>query len=724
MPLHRLTIPTYFGGLPGTHDYINDPAANGDPGSPAPADGKKAAAPAPGNLNEGTYFIAFSEPAQALTVNRPARAVAENTDFLDDVIHRDLAIPAFFDVGAGHGGTSSLVLTGDVFVGAAGTPNNQGIRDQLIQVVDPVTNIPIVLQIAAGPPPTYAPVATALVHDGSSNNQVGNGFYINPTVNFAVSIPNATAFRVLFHVRGRLKDQPSGVLTRVRAEPIGLGSALASIQAIQGDAAFRNASNSFAAAFTQSFLGPVVAGQTIAFTKPSLTPALTNVDLASSRVLIGEFLVEAVPAVYLRLYKVSGTDRGLEVTINARWAQSSSPEWAADSTAREPTRFRVIGGATASFLSQVAVQALPVGQATWPEARWTTASGGVIPTSILELAQGIFTSKEYQNNKPAFRTTRLITDDTTDAAGNHYKLILEFATSSTGGKVRLYVSDNFASAGSLFLTYNAVWNTGTLLWSADNISNDSQALVLYNVATGGSSGFSALSGSGLSDGKGHRSGGLVYLTKATINSPNTWAADGWDKIPPGLGSIASSGHFRIPGEYGYTSAAGGKSMRLRPNVMHWIGTGGWAFSDALLGSGGSNTGLRWTCSTPSSDLYIPLEIPVYSIINRVSLEVDPLNPSGGDDRLFFDVFEQDIDTRNTVNLNGDDTDGTSSIQTIDISSGLFPRVAAPGKMYFIRLRHSESAGDEFVHWAQVEYTAPINVPGIGEPFGAGSPYTP
>ena len=174
MPFHRLEIPSYFGGLPGTHDYINTPADNGDPGDPAPADDKKGVASAPGDQNEGTYFVAFSEPALAVNINRPAKALAENTDFLDDVIHRDMAVPTYLDVASGHGGTTNLVLPGAVYVGGGGVTNSQAVRNQLVQFVD-TNGLPLTWQISAGPPPTYGAAVVSLIHDGSSVDQVGAG---------------------------------------------------------------------------------------------------------------------------------------------------------------------------------------------------------------------------------------------------------------------------------------------------------------------------------------------------------------------------------------------------------------------------------------------------------------------------------------------------------------------------------------------------------------------
>jgi len=64
---HRLTVPSYFGGLPSDYDYIN----NATSGTPAPANGV-----IPTGLNAGSYFTAFQEPAASANVNRGNLALA------------------------------------------------------------------------------------------------------------------------------------------------------------------------------------------------------------------------------------------------------------------------------------------------------------------------------------------------------------------------------------------------------------------------------------------------------------------------------------------------------------------------------------------------------------------------------------------------------------------------------------------------------------------------
>lgn len=206
MAFHRLVVPTYFGGLPGGYDYINDPALNGDPGAAAAADGKKGSGP-----NQGTYFVAFGEDATSNDANRGVKALAENTDTLDNLLRRDIAVTErTADVLAGSP-VSSVVVTGQIFVGENGIANNQANRDLLISILDNNDNEIIT---TAG-----VTVKASLIHDGSSNNVVGtqaSGFYSGPTVNFNVAIPAGVTYRIYYGVRTNLASLPKDAFTNIK----------------------------------------------------------------------------------------------------------------------------------------------------------------------------------------------------------------------------------------------------------------------------------------------------------------------------------------------------------------------------------------------------------------------------------------------------------------------------------------------------------------------------
>lgn len=203
---HRLATPTYFGGLPAGYDYVNNPAANGDSGTAAFADGKKAS-----GTNAGTYFTAFSEDATSSNANRGLKALAENTDILDNLFRRDLAITARTGDVTAASPVGSFVIAAQVFVGENGVSNNQAQRDILVSVLDNNDNEII---DAGG-----VKVVAQLIHDGASNNVVGNqssGFYSSPTVTLNTAIPTGTVYRVYYGERSNLATLPKDAFTTIK----------------------------------------------------------------------------------------------------------------------------------------------------------------------------------------------------------------------------------------------------------------------------------------------------------------------------------------------------------------------------------------------------------------------------------------------------------------------------------------------------------------------------
>jgi hypothetical protein len=212
---HRLVAPTYHGGLPGAYDYINDPANNTppDPGAPAPADGKKGGTP-PTSPNAGTYFIAFGEDARAENVNRVAQALAQNTDYLDDLLHRDLGAPYILEGLTASGITSSIVVPGDVYVGEPGTPDTAFHRNRLITIMGAGGAPPILPD-----PPTsqdnVKDVRIELIHNGSSVSVVGDGYFTNPTINIDPPLPDAADYTLVYFRRDNVSEQSEDILSRL-----------------------------------------------------------------------------------------------------------------------------------------------------------------------------------------------------------------------------------------------------------------------------------------------------------------------------------------------------------------------------------------------------------------------------------------------------------------------------------------------------------------------------
>lgn len=193
MTFHRLTTPSYFGGLPGGYDYINNALA----GTPAPANGVLAGGP-----NVGSYFVGFGDNATSANINRPAAALAQNTDALDDLFHRDIATAIVTsDVTAGSPVTSITLVGPGIFLGSTGTANTQAGIGTFIRVVD--SNDQEIFQVIPGFTPLLcAPTSVTL----TGGDAVGsNGFSANSVqVNIPTAIPTGTTYRVYYYVRSNL----------------------------------------------------------------------------------------------------------------------------------------------------------------------------------------------------------------------------------------------------------------------------------------------------------------------------------------------------------------------------------------------------------------------------------------------------------------------------------------------------------------------------------------
>jgi hypothetical protein len=196
MPFHRLTTPTYFGGLVGGQDYLNTPSdpSVGGSGVPALVDPIKSGGP-----NDGTYFCAFREDGRSEFVNRGLFAIGQNTDTLDDILRTSIPSVTFADATAA-GAVTTVALVGEIWVGENGTANTQANRDKIVRVTDQNNND---LEVSG------AKIVAVLIHDGAAANVVGtqlSGFRTNASVNFTPSIPNTTTYRVWYGVRNNFAN--------------------------------------------------------------------------------------------------------------------------------------------------------------------------------------------------------------------------------------------------------------------------------------------------------------------------------------------------------------------------------------------------------------------------------------------------------------------------------------------------------------------------------------
>lgn len=209
MAFHRFVTPTYYGGMPVGYDLINVVSGGTGGGGSAFADGPKAA----GNPNTGTYFVAWGEDATSSNANRGMRALSENTDHLDNLLRRDLAITMRTNNAVAASPVSSIVLPVNTFLGVAGTTNNAAGLAALFEVedsdgkeiVDPATNTPcrvILATLGAG-------------------DQIGgggaNGAFSGNTVTLTITpaIPTGKTYRLYYGSRTNLATLPQDALTNI-----------------------------------------------------------------------------------------------------------------------------------------------------------------------------------------------------------------------------------------------------------------------------------------------------------------------------------------------------------------------------------------------------------------------------------------------------------------------------------------------------------------------------
>ena len=395
MPLHRLTAPTYSGGLPGTHDYINDPAANGDLGVPASADGKKGVGP-----NEGTYFVAFGENATSLFTNRGMSALAQNTDYLDDVVHRDLAIPVVSALVVPGAPLASVTIPGvDVFVGAFGTSLFQRTLSGLIGVVDG-NGIP--MHVLNGN--VYVPILVSAITDGVSNvvGVPADGFYTTPTVVFSIPIPAGQSYRLVYYKRSTVVGQDAGMLSHLNNGVRGIEDLWAlATNTLSGVATFTSGKTfsggvTFDGGFNTAlgtfgifngearFNNPVEFAATAVATFKDQVLLFTGLDKEIPKVLGPSYASSAPTLMYeqpgsgggtYRVYFGGGggwTGTGMVVTVNARWDEGPDV-WVPDNI--NDAAIRVSLGLTGGAgVKNHKIDPLP---ASWVDADWDAGTDDI-----------------------------------------------------------------------------------------------------------------------------------------------------------------------------------------------------------------------------------------------------------------------------------------------------------------------------------------------------------
>lgn len=190
---HRLAVPSYFGGLPAGYDYVN----NATSGVPASANGVLS-----GGVNVGSYFVGFDDDATSANANRPALALATNTDYLDDLLHRDIAIPV--RSGAGLVSDTGVTLVGPgIFMGVVG----DDAFEDLFHITD--LNDEDIINGSG-----TKMVVTAAVDGGGSPVIIGGGFS-DGNVALTFNYPAPVAYQVYYAERGNFATFPADGLTSV-----------------------------------------------------------------------------------------------------------------------------------------------------------------------------------------------------------------------------------------------------------------------------------------------------------------------------------------------------------------------------------------------------------------------------------------------------------------------------------------------------------------------------
>lgn len=188
---HRLTVPSYFGGLPSGYDYIN----NATSGTPANANGVLTYGP-----NIGSYFIGFGDDATSADGNRPAQALAQNTDYLDNLMRSDLVQMARTPSSTVSGSPQTSVTitgTGNIWLGSGGYS-----FEDLFHVVDSNERD---IEVSG---------TKVVVSAISAGGTLGGGFATaNVTLTLNVGVPVGVTFYLYYCSRTNLATLPIDAMT-------------------------------------------------------------------------------------------------------------------------------------------------------------------------------------------------------------------------------------------------------------------------------------------------------------------------------------------------------------------------------------------------------------------------------------------------------------------------------------------------------------------------------
>ena len=202
----RYVTPSYPGA--GGYAYFNVISGGNGSGGSAYMDGPKGSGP-----NAGTYAVAWADDATSNNANRPSRALAQNCDALDDLLHRPIAGPTYTSAVTAGAPVTSLVLPTATFLGVAGYTNNAAGCALLFSILDGSDNEIIDPSTGAKVQVTSATLGTGdqIGGGGANGNFSGN----TVTINISPAIPTGTTYRVRYGTRTCLADLALDALTSV-----------------------------------------------------------------------------------------------------------------------------------------------------------------------------------------------------------------------------------------------------------------------------------------------------------------------------------------------------------------------------------------------------------------------------------------------------------------------------------------------------------------------------
>lgn len=194
LPTGPATVP--FDGV--NYNRLNVISGGTGGSGSAYADADKTSGP-----NVGTYFVAFGEDATSTNVNRGFRALAENTDYLDDVLHKDIALPTSTAVVTPGAPVPSIPLGDGTYVGHSPTYP----LDMLFELVD--ENDAELFNPTTGAQIKVASITGATIGDGFC----GAG---GITLVLSESIPTGQKYRVYYSTRTNLAALPPDAFSYIK----------------------------------------------------------------------------------------------------------------------------------------------------------------------------------------------------------------------------------------------------------------------------------------------------------------------------------------------------------------------------------------------------------------------------------------------------------------------------------------------------------------------------